>query len=59
MAFEKYSLMQYDLSALIHDIFVHSFCGRLKALGFSSLCKTPKTGPTCKKIVIIESLNLE
>ena len=59
MALRKYSLMQYDLSVLIHHVFVRPFCGRLKSLGFSSLYKTPKRVSICKKMVIIESLNFE
>ena len=59
MALGKYSLMQYDLSVLIHHVFVCLFCKRLKSPGFSSLYKTPKRGPICKKMVIIESLSFE
>ena len=57
MAFGKCSLMQYDLSVLIYHVSARPFFGRLKSPGFSSLCRTPKRGPLCEKLVIIESLN--
>ena len=51
--------MQYDLSVLIHHASVWPFLGRLKSPGFSSLYRTPKRGPFCKKSVIIENLQFE
>ena len=58
-AFGKYLPMQYDLSVLRHHVSVRPFFGRLKSPGFSSLYRTPKKCPFCKKSVIIECLDLE
>ena len=51
--------MQFNLSVLIHHVSVWSFFGRLKSRGFSFVCKTPKIGLVCKKLVVIECLNFE
>ena len=51
--------MKYDLSDLIHHVSIRPFFGRLKSPGFSSLYRTPKKCPFCKKSLFIECLDFE
>ena len=50
--------MQYDISPDTPRS-VRPFFGRLKSPGFSYLYRTPKRGPFCKKLVIIENVDFE